>query len=137
MPRIAIVDPFSGVAGDMMLGALLDLGIEESWLRTLPATLGLDGVSVRVARVTRGELASVKVDFDIPPQPHGRHLRHIRDIVEAAALPARVKEQSVAVFVAITEAEAAIHGTTVERVHLHEVGAVDAILDVVDRKSVV
>ena len=131
MVRIAIVDPFSGVAGDMLLGALLDLGVEEAWLRSLPATLALEGIVVRIARVQRGEIASVKVDFDVPPQPHGRHLRHIRAIVEAAAIPDVVKAEAMAVFRALTEAEATVHGTAVEQVHLHEVGAVDAILDVV------
>ena len=67
---IAILDPFSGIAGDMTLGALLDLGLDPEWLRALPATLGLEGIVVRIERVKRGEIASWKVDFDIPPQPH-------------------------------------------------------------------
>ena len=128
---IAILDPFSGIAGDMTLGALLDLGLDPEWLRALPATLGLEGVGVRIERVKRGEIASWKVDFDIPPQPHGRHLKLIRAIVESSAAPAHVKEKANAAFEAVATIEAEIHGTTVEKVHLHEVGAVDAILDIV------
>jgi pyridinium-3,5-bisthiocarboxylic acid mononucleotide nickel chelatase len=128
---IAILDPFSGISGDMTLGALVAVGLEPEWLRALPSRLGLDGVTVRIADVPRASIGCVKVDFDIPPQPHGRHLRHIRDLVAASEAPQRVKERADAAFTAIAEQEAAIHGTTVERVHLHEVGAVDAILDVV------
>jgi uncharacterized protein (TIGR00299 family) protein len=128
---IAILDPFSGIAGDMTLGALIHCGLDPDWLRALPATLGLDGVSVNVRHVVRAEIACVKVDFEIPPQPHGRHLRHLREIIARPAVPERVRERADAAFTAITTAEAEIHGTTPERVHLHEVGAVDAILDVV------
>jgi uncharacterized protein (TIGR00299 family) protein len=129
--RIAILDPFSGISGDMFLGALLDAGLDESFLMSLPATLGIEGVTVRIGRVSRGQIACRKVDFDIPPQPHGRHLKHIRAIVEATPAPERVKSKAMEAFTLITECEAAIHGTTVERVHLHEVGSVDAILDIV------
>ena len=128
---IAILDPFSGIAGDMTLGALVHCGLDPDWLRALPATLGLDGVSVDVRQVVRADIACVKVDFAIPPQPHGRHLRHLREIIARPAVPDLVRERADAAFTAITGAEAEIHGTTPERVHLHEVGAVDAILDVV------
>ncbi len=129
--RIAIIDPFSGISGDMFLGALLDAGLEESFITTLPETLGIAGVTTRVTSVLRGQIACRKVDFTIPPQPHGRHLKQIRAIVEATPAPDAVKAKAMQAFTLITECEAAIHGTTVERVHLHEVGSVDAILDIV------
>ncbi len=129
--RIAILDPFSGISGDMFLGALLDAGLDETFIRTLPATLGIDGVGVEVRTVLRGQIACRKVDFTVPPQPHGRHLKQIRAIVDATPAPDNVKAKAMEAFTLITECEAAIHGTTVERVHLHEVGSVDAILDIV------
>jgi uncharacterized protein (TIGR00299 family) protein len=128
---IAILEPFSGIAGDMTLGALVDLGLDQDWLRSLPARLGLDGVTVRIERVRRAGIDCAKVDFDIPPQPHGRHLRQIREIVQRTDAPDDVKRLADEAFVAIATVEAGIHGTSIERVHLHEVGAVDAILDVV------
>lgn len=131
MTRIAILDPMSGIAGDMCLGALLDLGLPETFIRELPATLGIADVGVHISSVSRGQIACKKVDFTIPPQPHGRHLKHIKAIVEATTAPDSVKEKAIRCFTLITECEAAIHGTTVERVHLHEVGSVDAILDIV------
>ena len=69
--RVAILDPFSGIAGDMTLGALLGVGLDPNWLRELPARLGLAGVTVEIREVIRGELVCWKVDFAIPPQPHG------------------------------------------------------------------
>ncbi|MCE9602447.1 MAG: nickel pincer cofactor biosynthesis protein LarC [Gemmatimonadetes bacterium] len=129
--RIAILDPFSGISGDMFLGALLDAGLEVSFITSLPEVLGLEGVTAQVTKVSRGQIACHKVDFTVPPQPHGRHLKHIKAIVEATPAPESVKVKAMQAFTLITECEAAIHGTTVERVHLHEVGSVDAILDIV------
>ncbi len=131
MRRIAILDPMSGIAGDMFLGALIDAGLDETFIRELPATLGLEGVTAEVTTVSRGQIACRKVDFTIPPQPHGRHLEQIRALVEATPAPEAVQAKAMEAFTLITECEAAIHGTTVERVHLHEVGSVDAILDIV------
>jgi pyridinium-3,5-bisthiocarboxylic acid mononucleotide nickel chelatase len=129
--RIAILDPFSGIAGDMTLAALLDVGLDADWLRALPARLGLDGVTVQIKDVIRAEIRCRKVDFEIPPQPHGRHLKHIRELVSRSGVPEVVRERADAAFTAIATCEAEIHGTTIEKVHLHEVGAVDAILDIV------
>lgn len=128
---IAILDPFSGISGDMTLGALVAVGLDPEWLRALPARLALPGVKVRIQEVVRGEIVCQKVDFDIPPQPHGRHIRDIRKMVEAADVPAVVAERADRVFTAIATAEAEIHGMSPDEVHLHEVGAVDAIMDVV------
>jgi len=127
---IAILDPFSGISGDMTLGALIDLGLSAEWLMSLPQRLGLDGVTAHVSDVRRAGIACKKVDFEIPAQPHGRHLSHIRRILDASSAPEAVRERADAAFTAVTAAEAAIHGTTMERVHLHEVGSVDAILDI-------
>lgn len=129
--RVAILDPFSGIAGDMTLGALVDVGLDADWLRALPSRLGLEGVTVRIERVKRSSVACTKVDFDIPPQPHSRGIDEIRDLVAKASVPDTVRARADAAFLAIATAEGEIHGIAPERVHLHEVGAVDAILDVV------
>jgi pyridinium-3,5-bisthiocarboxylic acid mononucleotide nickel chelatase len=129
--RVAIFDPFSGIAGDMTLGALLQIGLSPDWLRALPERLGLENIGVQIREVVRGELVCQKVDFDIPPQPHGRHIREIRALVESSGAPARVRSLADATFTAIATAEGEIHGMPADQVHLHEVGAVDAILDVV------
>jgi pyridinium-3,5-bisthiocarboxylic acid mononucleotide nickel chelatase len=127
---IAILDPFSGIAGDMTLAALIDCGLDPAWLVALPKQLGLAGIQVRVRDVLRGQITCKKVDFEIPPQPHGRHIAEIRAVVAQSNAPPAVRERADRAFVAIATVEGAIHGMPAERVHLHEVGAVDAILDV-------
>src|SRR3954469_15661451 len=129
--RSAILDPFSGIAGDMTLGALIHLGLDADWLRALPATLGLADVTVDIRTVVRADITCQKVDFAIPPQPHGRHIKQIRELVRKSPAPQRVRELADATFTSIAQAEGEIHGLPAEKVHLHEVGAVDAILDVV------
>jgi uncharacterized protein (TIGR00299 family) protein len=129
--RVAIFDPFSGISGDMTLGALLGLGLNPEFLRALPARLGLENITVTITQVMRADLQCWKVDFGIPPQPHGRHLHHIAAIIEKSDAPPSVKHDALAAFTAITQAEADIHGKPIEKVHLHEVGSVDAILDII------
>jgi len=128
---IGILHPFSGISGDMTLGALVSVGLEPDWLRALPDRLGIAGIRTEIRDVKRAGIACTKVDFDIPAQPHGRHLKQIREIVSRSDAPEGVKQRAGAAFTLIAEQEAAIHATSVERVHLHEVGAVDAILDIV------
>ena len=129
--RIAILDPAAGISGDMTLGALLSLGLPPSWLMELPGRLGLDGVEVNVRAVSRCGVSCTKVDFRIPEQPHGRHVGQLVRLVEAAPLSDGVKERAIRAFRLVGEAEGRVHGVAAERVHLHEVGAVDAVLDVV------
>jgi len=129
--KIAILDPASGIAGDMFIGALVDNGLDKAWLERLPSTLGLDGVTVRIADVQRSGVRCVKVDFDIPDQPHGRAVSEIHRLIDAVKIPEKVARSAHAAFEAIAAIESAIHGVAPDELHLHEVGAVDAILDVV------
>jgi hypothetical protein len=129
--RVAIFDPFSGIAGDMTLGALIGVGLDPAWLQSLPGRMSIEGIGVQIRQVDRAGIMCWKVDFDIPPQPHGRHLSTIRKMVAACDAPAPVKERADAIFTGIAVVEGEMHGVTPEKVHLHEVGAVDAILDVV------
>src|SRR5215213_2892872 len=108
--RVAILDPFSGIAGDMTLGALIAVGLDRAWLEALPRTLGLDGVRVQIREVLRGEIACWKVDFEIPPQPHGRGIWEIRRLVAESGAPPAVREKADRVFTAIATQEAEIHG---------------------------
>ena len=129
--RIAIIDPAAGISGDMTLGALLAVGVGDDWLRGLPGRLGLAGVEVVVGEASRCGVACRQVAFRIPEQPHGRHVGELVRLIEAAPLSAWVKERAVRAFRLIGEAEGRVHGVVPERVHLHEVGAVDAVLDIV------
>ncbi len=129
--KVAILDPASGIAGDMFLGALVDVGLDKAWLERLPSTLGLSGVEVRIKDVERSHVHCVKVDFEIPPQPHGRAVSEIHRMIDAVKIPEKVARSAHAAFDAIAAIESAIHGVAPDELHLHEVGAVDAILDIV------
>ena len=129
--KVAVLDPSSGIAGDMFLGALVDVGLDREWLEHLPAALGLPEVDVRIADVERSHVHCVKVDFDIPPQPHGRPVSEIHRMMDAATLPSGVAKLAHEAFDAIANIESEIHGVTPDELHLHEVGSVDAVLDVV------
>src|SRR5687767_3248932 len=129
--KIAILDPASGIAGDMFLGALVDVGLDKAWLERLPSSLGLEGIEVRITSVQRAAISCTKVDFDIPPQPHGRAVSEIHRLIDAAGIPEKVARSAHAAFEQIAAVESAIHGVGPDDLHLHEVGSVDAILDIV------
>src|SRR5437762_13697946 len=129
--RIAILDPAAGISGDMTLGALLALGAPQHWLEALPARLGLRGVSVSVRNAVRCGVGCKQVEFTIPERPHGRHVADLVRLVEGAPVSEWVRQRAVRAFQLVGEAEGRVHGVPPEKVHLHEVGAVDAVLDIV------
>ena len=129
--RIAYFDCFSGIAGDMILGALADAGADMDELVGLPRRLGLEKVEVAFHRLRRGALAGVRAEVKTEEEKAERPLPEILELIDTAALPDRVKARASAVFRRLAEAEAAVHGMSVEKVHFHEVGGLDAILDIV------
>jgi uncharacterized protein (TIGR00299 family) protein len=129
--RIAYLDCFSGISGDMCLGALVAAGWPASELQSLPARLRLEGVRVTVGEARRGPFAATRVVVEVEGrQPH-RHLRQVAALIDAAEVDPRVRSRAHEVFRRLAEAEAEVHGSTVEKVHFHEVGAADALVDVV------
>lgn len=129
---IAYLDMPSGISGDMFLGCLVDAGWPIEALHAVIRSLGLpeDKWQVRAEKVMRGALSATLVHVDAADDAH-RHLHDIGQIIDAADLPPGVKARATAVFERLAAAEAAIHGVTVEEIHFHEVGALDAIIDVV------
>lgn len=129
--RTLYFDCFSGAAGDMILGALLDAGASEEAVRSALDALQLKGFSLELRGVTRGSLRATKAEVTVTgPQEH-RGPREIAELLRDAALPQEVRARALRVFDLLTEAEAKVHGIPPEQVHFHEVGAVDAIVDVV------
>jgi len=126
-------DCFSGVAGDMVLGALVDASWPLTDLQEVVRRLNLPDVAVTAERVRRGGIAGTHVRVNIGPggRKAHRHLPQILDIIGAAQLPPPVAENAERVFRRLAEAEASVHGIAVEKVHFHEVGAADAIVDIV------
>ncbi|HEV2423517.1 MAG TPA: nickel pincer cofactor biosynthesis protein LarC [Terriglobia bacterium] len=129
--RSAYLDCSSGVSGDMFLAACLDAGLDRERLQSELASLEVGPCEFKVEQVTRGGLAGTHVEISAPgKQPH-RHLASIEKLIESSRVGAGVKERSRAIFRRLGEAEARLHSQPVEKVHFHEVGAVDAILDIV------
>jgi hypothetical protein len=126
-----IFDPFAGISGDMTVAALLDLGLDEHWLRHFVRELGIADVDVLIERVNRRGIRAPHIHFEYPPEHAHRHLRHVNDIIDRCNASARAKVLANDAFLRIATAEAKVHGTTVENVHFHEVGATDAILDII------
>ena len=126
-------DCFCGAAGDMIVGALIDAGADFAALNTSLATLGVDGYTLSCEKVNKHGMMATKFDVHVDETHHHphRHRRHIVEIIEAGDLPEIVKEASLATFRRIAECEAEVHGSTIEKVHFHEVGAVDSIVDIV------
>ena len=130
--RIAYFDCFSGVSGDMTLGALLACGADENAFRDALAALNVPGYDLHIARRKVEGIMATDVDVELleVDQGHGRHLSDIAEIYANSDLSPRVREQSLAVFTRLAHAEAKVHGTTPDEIHFHEVGAVDAIVDI-------
>jgi uncharacterized protein (TIGR00299 family) protein len=158
--RIAYLDCFSGISGDMFLGALVDAGVSAKLLEDTVAALNI-GARLEISRVQRSGISATKVDVyahgekDQPREvflaeqksehahehghehshasghEHSRTLSEIRRIIEQSAIDSAAKATAIRIFEALGEAEARIHNTSIERVHFHEVGAVDAMVDIV------
>jgi uncharacterized protein (TIGR00299 family) protein len=130
--RIAYFDCFSGISGDMCLGALVNAGVDFAQLKEELAKLPVEGYNLHWEKVNRNGITAANVFVDLLEikQPQ-RRLADILKIIDSSALLEEVKEKSKAVFCRLAVAEAAVHGTTVDQVHFHEVGAVDAIVDIV------
>lgn len=131
MAKLAYFDCFSGVSGDMTLGALVDAGAELRAIEAEVRKLPVKGWSLAAEKVKRGALAATFVRVTTEETHHHRGLTKILDTIAGAGLARRVAERASAIFRRLGEAEARIHNTTVEQVHFHEVGALDAIVDIV------
>ncbi len=124
-------DMVGGASGDMILGALLDVGLPEEVLQSVPARLGLGGVRITSAHVMKGAVSATQVTVETTEGLPHRRLSDILARVHEADLPAAPREAALRIFQRLGEAEAAIHNEPVESVHLHEVGGVDAMVDIV------
>ncbi len=129
--KVAFFDPFAGAAGDMFLGALIDTGWPASELEAELRKLPIENYTIQVKKVTRGPIAATHVHFKIGAELHHRNLATITGIIETSSLAAPVRDRAIAMFRDLAASEARAHGSTIDKVHFHEVGAVDSILDIV------
>jgi uncharacterized protein (TIGR00299 family) protein len=128
--RICYLDAFSGISGDMLVGALVDAGADSAAISDALRSLAA-GASVSFEKVKRCGIAASKFHVRVGEPAKHRHLSGILNMIDGASLPERVKQNATAVFQRLGAAEAAVHQTSIEKVHFHEVGAVDSIADIV------
>jgi uncharacterized protein (TIGR00299 family) protein len=128
--KICYLDAFSGISGDMTVGALVDAGADGVALLALLESLGT-GATFQIEKTTRRGIAASKFRVTCGDQRQHRHLHDILDLIAKASLPEVVKQNTATVFQRLGEAEAKVHGIPLEKVHFHEVGAVDSICDIV------
>ena len=124
-------DCFAGASGDMILGALVGIGVDERHLAGQLSLLGVAGYEIDFASVDRSGISATKADVRVPHEHAHRHLGDILKIIYDSGLSDGVKERAAHIFSRLAEAEARVHNLPVERIHFHEVGAMDAIIDVV------
>ncbi len=129
---IAYLDCFSGISGDMTLGALVDAGIPIESLRAELEKLNVTGYEITALKVMRSGVSATKVHVCVEEKKQpARHLDEIRRVIGESSLSSVVKQKSIKIFEQLAQAEASVHGTTPDCIHFHEVGAVDAIIDIV------
>jgi len=129
--RTLYFDCFAGASGNMILGAMLGLGVGRAQLESELDKLGLPNVSLKVENVDRSGISAIHVQVLAPDQKDHRHLSDILSIIESSNLSQSVKQRSIEIFTRLADAEATVHGIAREKVHFHEVGAIDAIVDIV------
>lgn len=130
MPLTCYLDAFSGISGDMLVGALADAGAGQEAIVAAIASLEI-GATVSFERVKRAGIGATKYHVDVHDQQSHRHLSHIVKIIHRANLSQRAQQDAIAVFQRLGEAEAAVHRVSIDHVHFHEVGAADSIADIV------
>ena len=129
--NIMFLEPFSGISGDMMIGALLDLGFAFEELKGKLTLLPLKGYELSADKCIRSGIQATKFNVQVGHSHHHRRFADIRKMIESSGLSSWVKEKSIDAFRRLAEAEGKVHGQPPEKVHFHEVGAVDSIIDIV------
>jgi hypothetical protein len=129
--KVCYLECFSGISGDMLLGALVDAGADADTLRQEIAKLGIEGIEVHFERCSRSNIGATNLTVKVAHDHSHRSLSKIEQIITASPLAAEVKDRAIRIFRRLGEVEAAIHQVPVEKVHFHEVGAWDSIVDIV------
>ena len=129
--NVAYFDCFSGICGDMILGALIDLGLDCNYLKKELKKLGISGYKIDVKKVEKNHITGTDVCVTVKEKQHHRSLTDINNLIDNSKLDSEIKEISKEIFLRLAEAESKVHNIEVDRVHFHEVGAIDSIIDIV------
>jgi uncharacterized protein (TIGR00299 family) protein len=128
---VAYFDCFSGICGDMILGALINLGVDKDFFIGEIKKLNLSGYKINFKKIQCDDISATDVDIVVSEKQHHRNLDDINRIIDESLLDNQVKQLSKKIFHRLAAAESKVHNTTIENIHFHEVGAVDSIIDIV------
>lgn len=128
---IAYFDCFSGISGDMILGALLDLGLDINYLKNEISKLDIFGYEIETKKVEKNHITATDVYITVQKKQHHRHLSDIKNLIDNSNLSNEVKKLSKDIFQRLAKAESKVHDVGIEEVHFHEVGAIDSIIDII------
>ena len=132
MAKTAYFDCISGISGDMTLGALVDLGVDVKSIESAVRSMGLPDLRIEAETVKKAGFRAIQVHILHPPEHAHRHLHHIEEMIDGASeLSPNARALAHQIFLQVAEAEAKVHGSTLQKVHFHEVGAIDSIADIV------
>jgi pyridinium-3,5-bisthiocarboxylic acid mononucleotide nickel chelatase len=130
--NIAYFDTLAGISGDMTLGALVSAGVPFDELKNELRALGIGGFELQARHMERNGMVATKVDVEISEQPHyHRHLKDIEELIDKSSLSENVKIRSKKIFREVAIAESIVHSAAIEKVHFHEVGAIDSLVDII------
>ncbi|UCH71667.1 MAG: nickel pincer cofactor biosynthesis protein LarC [Thermoplasmatales archaeon] len=129
--NVAYFDCFSGICGDMILGALIDLGLDYNYLKNELKKINISGYEIVIKKIEKNQIACTDVNILVKEKQQHRSLREINRLIDNSDLDMEVKDISKKVFLKIAEVESKIHNVEVSKVHFHEVGAVDSIMDII------
>lgn len=128
---IAYFDCFSGISGDMTVGALIDLGLDADYLKKELKKLNLKNYAIKIKKIKKNGIASTKFDVTSKEKKEHRNLNDINKMINNSSLSKNVKELSKKIFLRLAKAESKVHGIDINKIHFHEIGAVDSIIDIV------
>ena len=128
--KTAYFDCFSGISGDMTVGALIDAGADFNTFQSILSNLNLSGYEVSAEKVLKNGISSTSFKVHVTGDQSHRNLNDILAIIEASSFNQKIKNDAAAIFNILARAEASIHGTTIDKIHFHEIGAVDSIIDI-------
>lgn len=128
---VAFFDCFSGIAGDMILGALIDLGLDSNYLKKELKKVGISGYEFDVKKVEKNHITGTDVYVIVKEKQHHRSLTDIKNLIDNSKLDKEIKKLSKQIFLRLAKAESKIHNVDIDEVHFHEVGAIDSIIDIV------
>ncbi len=128
--KTAYFDCFSGISGDMTVGALIDAGISFNELESMIAALNIKGYEISAEKTVKKGISGTIFKVKAPDEKNHRNLKDISSIIEKSSLNIRIKNDAIAIFTILAKSEAAVHGTSIDKIHFHEVGALDSIIDI-------